>query len=243
MYVFSGVCDCCDGSDEASEVPCENTCDILRKLFRQRQEENLQTLRQGLQKKSTIMKQARQRLETLRSNANRAVDLLKEYEDLNKQLKEDSAKSIEQIEQELAVWSSAATKLVSDPLDEAQLVSLLAALTLLSTEEAVESMLLDLEEKYTRPGIILPQCPVHCIVGCASAEQVSWLQLHAQWDGFLSLMPLYLHSCCLSLPRFPGPEPDDSDALTLAMELSEAETISKEVNQGAQAVVIEGANY
>mmetsp|Transcript_96006 Transcript_96006/g.200545 ORF Transcript_96006/g.200545 Transcript_96006/m.200545 type:complete len:462 (+) Transcript_96006:243-1628(+) len=64
--VGDGICDCCDGSDEAvqrsgklkSTLKCVNRCKEEGRIEAELREKKLQALRQGLEKKSQIMKDA-----------------------------------------------------------------------------------------------------------------------------------------------------------------------------------------
>ena len=57
IFRFSGICDCCDGSDEDPALECPNTCEELERAFQQEAEASSRALKQALAKKAQMVRQ------------------------------------------------------------------------------------------------------------------------------------------------------------------------------------------
>ena len=65
MHIFhsrvgDGICDCCDGTDEAGSELCSNTCDEAGKEWRQAQQQKLAVLREGIAKREDYISRGKE---------------------------------------------------------------------------------------------------------------------------------------------------------------------------------------
>ena len=163
--VGDGVCDCCDGSDEASTVPgvtCPDRCGVIVAAKREAEARERELKAAGKVRKAQILQETNAALEELRNNHQSSATIIPEYErqadEHRAALAEEELRETEQHERRVAeastLFDAATAALFPDDgtLTRDARMLLIAALTLRSKEEGAEAVLAASVGKYTGEG-------------------------------------------------------------------------------------------
>ena len=156
--VGDGICDCCDGSDELymkASITCPNVCDKIGPEFMSHSEELASRQAIGIAERETILKASKEVLFEIRSGMLKARRLIPKEERLVMNYKkkltvEESLEKLE-FEQRLELFRTAFHNHFQD-FDIDVLRRLLAVITLLTSEEGVEAILIDSDDRYISDG-------------------------------------------------------------------------------------------
>ena len=159
--VSDGVCDCCDGSDEASNIhaSCTNTCHLLGQEKARRESYRQQQVQAGQVAKWALIEKDKFALAEMRLALRKLDSLLPEFtaarEMAKHRLAEEMAAEAAEVEQRAVLtamlFREAAAGLLRG-LERAERERLVAALAMRGKEEGAEAVIAASAGKYSLPG-------------------------------------------------------------------------------------------